>query len=219
MFIPLIAVTIGFIVAVIGFALSPFAAVIGAIVAVRRQENVVKVAISSGFYSFVSIILWIFFVLDLANVKVPKRILSFVHTFAYVYWLVGVIFFGIITLAINETSGASVVLATVTFLIGIGAWVVGLARRSGLEESMVPERFPRTVLIAPFVFSTLWSCLYILRAATIDKAEWALWFEILPDVGAIVWVFWSWPFGDFGGGFKRGFETRIKRVLDWRRDW
>ena len=213
------AVIVGFFVALIGFAWSPFAAVIGAVVASRRHENIAKAAIASAFYSFASIILWIFFVLDLANVNVPKRILGFVHTFAYVYWLVGVISFGINTLVINGTSGASVVLATVTFLIGIGAWVVGLARRSGLEESMVPERFPRTVLIAPFVFSTLWSCLHIFRAVTFDTAEWALWFEILPDVGAIVWVFWSWPFGDFGGGFKRGFETRIKRVLDWRRDW
>lgn len=218
MFIPWIAVIVGFIVALIGFAWSPFAAVIGAVVASRRQENISKVAIASAFYSFASIILWIFFVLDLANVHVPKRIMGFVHTFAYVYWLVGVISFGITTLVFDGTSGARVVLATATIFIGIGAWLVGLARRSGLEESMVPQRFPRTVLIAPFVFSTLWSCLNFLRAITFDKAEWAVWFEVLPDVGTIIWVFWS-SFGDFGGGFKRGIEARFKGVLDWRRDW
>ena len=63
LFIPLITVTVGLFVAVIGFVWSPFAAAIGAFVASRRQENVVGAAISSAFYAFVSIILWIFFVI------------------------------------------------------------------------------------------------------------------------------------------------------------
>ena len=42
LFIPLITVTVGLFVAVIGFAWSPFAAAIGAFVASRRKENVVR---------------------------------------------------------------------------------------------------------------------------------------------------------------------------------
>ena len=63
LFVPWVTVIVGLFVAVIGFAWSPFAAAIGAFVASRRQENVVGAAISSAFYAFVSIILWIFFVI------------------------------------------------------------------------------------------------------------------------------------------------------------
>ena len=65
---------VGLFVAVIGFAWSPFAAAIGAFVALRNQENVVRAAISSAFYSVVSIFMWIFFVLDLAGVHISKKI-------------------------------------------------------------------------------------------------------------------------------------------------
>ena len=74
LFIPLITVTVGLFVAVIGFVWSPFAAAIGAFVALRNQENVVRAAISSAFYSVVSIFMWIFFVLNLAGVHISKKI-------------------------------------------------------------------------------------------------------------------------------------------------
>ncbi len=187
---------VGLFVAVIGFAWSPFAA---AFVASRRQENVVGAVIASAFYSVVSIFMWIFFVLDLADVHVSKRTYSVVQFVAYGYWFVALINFWMSNLVVLEPAGSSFVIITVTLLIGIGTWIVALARKCRFEESSVWDRFPRRVLIAPFVYSTLWSCIYIFRAATFKEMEWAVWLLILPNAGSIIWVFWSWPYG----GFKR----------------
>ena len=199
LFIQLITVTVGLFVAVIGFVWSPFAAAIGAVVAYRRQENVLRAASTSAFYSFLSIILWVFFVLDLADVNVSKKIVSVVQCVAYGYWFVALIHFGTFNFEVIEISGVSESIVFVTLLIGIGTWIVGVSRKFNAEEATDCERFPRTVLVAPFVFSMLWSCIYLFRAITFEEMDWAVWFLILPNAGSTIWVFWSWS----DGGFRR----------------
>ena len=195
----LVTVLVGLMVAVIGFAWSPFAAAVGAVVAFRRKENVVRVATASAFYSCMSIILWVFFVLDLADVNVSKRVFGVVHCVAYGYWFVALINFWLTNLVVEELPDVSTSIVLVTLLIGIGTWIVGVVRKFNAEEATDWERFPRTVLVAPFGFSTLWSCTFILQTDYFLEVGWAVWLLMVPNAGSIIWVFWSWS----DGGFKR----------------
>ena len=107
--------------------------------------------------------------------------------------------FWTINLVAIEPAGSSFVIIPVTLLIGIGPWIVGFERKCRFGEPSDWERFPRRILIAPFAYSTLWSCIFILKTDPFLEVGWVVWLLILPNAGSIVWVFWSWPYG----GFKR----------------
>ena len=139
--------------------------------------------------------------------KVSKKVIGVVSWIAYGYWFVALINFWISEFVFHEPTGPSVVLITVTLLIGIGTWNVGLARKCRFEEQSVWERFPRRILIAPFAYSTLWPCIFILKTDPFLEVGWVVWLLILPNAGSIVWVFWSWPYGGFkriGNPWRRG---------------
>ena len=196
LFVPWVTVIVGLVVAVIGFRLvSVRGGVRGFSQAGKRRRSsnclgVLRICVDN----FVDL-----FRFGFGDVDVSKKVIGVVNWIAYGYWFVALINFWISEFVFHEPTGPSVVLITVTLLIGIGTWNVGLARKCRFEEQSVWERFPRRILIAPFVYSTLWSCIYIFRAATFKEMEWAVWLLILPNAGSIIWVFWSWPYG----GFKR----------------
>lgn len=184
----------------IGIAWSPFAALVGVLIARSRYYSTVRLSLLSALYSMFSLFVWGSFTLNMVRERETSACMTIYHVYSFSAWLVAmvaVVPFSAIVADLSDGDGvgfytndpyttllgfAGLATSAVTWLICL-ARLPARARNNGWDDTFA------AVYLPPAVFSTVW-ILYMVPRLYFGDNVW-LGLSVVPlIVISLLWIFW-----------------------------
>ena len=185
---------------VIGIAWSPFAALVGVLIARSRYYSTARLSSLSAFYSISSLFVWLSFSVNIVSERDHRlrRLISLAYSFSA--WFIVMV--AVVPLsAISEDSSASdgvgfftndpytTLLGFVGLATSVVTWLICLARLPDWTQNNDWDDKFAMVHLPPAVFSTVW-ILYIVPRLYFGDNVW-LGLSVVPlIVVSLLWIFW-----------------------------
>ena len=199
---------------VIGLVLFPLAGLIGLLIARRKLTDSKYMVTMSMFYSLISVLLWIYFILRALGKNISDGWVAVAHVHAYFVWLFmlwsaldrfdsryyeSTPVLSAIATTLIWIGSATLILSLTTFKFGhdpLRRIVIAVDRlacsgnttewRGGLS---LITRSIITLPVAPFVFSVLWSLVSLIDDQTLNDFWMNSWVALVLAC-SVLWILW-----------------------------